>query len=46
MEDVRQSCRVSKAAPLLGADTEAIRTSLLKLSNEQIQELRRREITV
>jgi crotonobetainyl-CoA:carnitine CoA-transferase CaiB-like acyl-CoA transferase len=39
-------CSVSKVAPLLGEDTEAILTSLLKLSNEQIQELRRREITV
>ena len=39
-------CSVSKVAPLLGEDTEAILTSLLKLSKEQIQELRRREITV
>ena len=39
-------CSVSKAAPLLGEDTEAVLTSLLKLSNEQIQELRRREITM
>jgi benzylsuccinate CoA-transferase BbsF subunit len=39
-------CSVSKVAPLLGEDTEAVLTSLLKLSDEQIQELRRREITV
>ena len=39
-------CSVSKAAPLLGEDTEAVLSSLLKLSKEQIQELRRREITV
>ncbi|MBV8453655.1 MAG: CoA transferase, partial [Deltaproteobacteria bacterium] len=39
-------CSVSKVAPLLGEDTEAVLTSLLKLSIEQIQELRRREITV
>ena len=32
-------CIVSKVAPLLGEDTEAVLTSLLKLSNEQIQEL-------
>jgi crotonobetainyl-CoA:carnitine CoA-transferase CaiB-like acyl-CoA transferase len=37
---------VCKVAPLLGEDTEAVLTSLLKLSKEQIQELRRREITV
>jgi len=39
-------CIVSRVAPLLGEDTEAVLTSLLKLSKEQIQELRRREITV
>jgi crotonobetainyl-CoA:carnitine CoA-transferase CaiB-like acyl-CoA transferase len=39
-------CSVSKVAPLLGEDTEAVLTSLLKLSDEQIEELRRREITV
>jgi benzylsuccinate CoA-transferase BbsF subunit len=39
-------CIVSQVAPLLGEGTEAVLTSLLKLSNEQIQELRRREITV
>jgi benzylsuccinate CoA-transferase BbsF subunit len=39
-------CRVSKVAPLLGEDTEAVLRSLLKLSDEQIQELRRREITM
>jgi benzylsuccinate CoA-transferase BbsF subunit len=39
-------CSVSKVGPLLGEDTEAVLTSILKLSNEQIQELRRREITV
>ncbi|HVN89794.1 MAG TPA: CoA transferase [Candidatus Binataceae bacterium] len=39
-------CSVSKVGPLLGQDTEAVLASLLKLSPEQIQELRRREITV
>ena len=39
-------CSVSKVAPRLGEDTEAVLRSLLKLSDEQIQELRRREITV
>jgi len=39
-------CSVCKAAPLLGEDTEAVLRTLLKLSGEQIQELRRREITV
>jgi crotonobetainyl-CoA:carnitine CoA-transferase CaiB-like acyl-CoA transferase len=39
-------CSVSKVAPLLGEDTEAVLTSLLKLSNEQIQDLRRRGIIV
>jgi crotonobetainyl-CoA:carnitine CoA-transferase CaiB-like acyl-CoA transferase len=39
-------CSVSKVAPLLGEDTEAVLTSLLKLSNEHIQDLQRREITV
>ena len=39
-------CSVSKAAPLLGEDTEAVLVSMLKLSKEQMQDLRRREIAV
>jgi crotonobetainyl-CoA:carnitine CoA-transferase CaiB-like acyl-CoA transferase len=39
-------CSISKVAPILGEDTDSILRSLLKLSDDQLQELRRREITV
>jgi crotonobetainyl-CoA:carnitine CoA-transferase CaiB-like acyl-CoA transferase len=39
-------CRVKAPAPLLGADTEAVLTSLLKLTSDEITRLRKAEVLI
>jgi crotonobetainyl-CoA:carnitine CoA-transferase CaiB-like acyl-CoA transferase len=39
-------CRVRTAAPLLGADTDAVLTSLLNLTSDEIERLRKAEVLV
>jgi crotonobetainyl-CoA:carnitine CoA-transferase CaiB-like acyl-CoA transferase len=39
-------CHVKAPAPLLGADTDAVLTSLLNLTSDQLERLRKAEVLI